>query len=75
MSHMCVDATTRAAFDFFDLSYNCVVIEDACATCNLQYKDKVVEAENVHAASMAALAVLYAKVISLDDYMSSQKYI
>jgi len=72
MSHMCVDATTRAAFD---LGYNCVVIDDACATRNLLYKGKVVDAENVHAAFMAALAVLYAKVTSLDDYMSSQKYI
>jgi len=65
MSHMCVDATTRAAFD---LGYNCVVIEDACATRNLQHKDKVVEAENVHAAFMAALAVLYAKIVSLNDF-------
>jgi len=65
MSHMCVDATTRAAFD---LGYNCVVIEDACATRNLQHKDKVIKAENVHAAFMAALAVLYAKVISLNDF-------
>jgi nicotinamidase-related amidase len=65
MSHMCVDATTRAAFD---LGYNCVVIEDACATRNLQHKDKVVEAENVHAAFMAALAALYAKVVSVNDF-------
>ena len=65
MSHMCVDATTRAAFD---LGYNCVVIEDACATRNLQHKDKVIKAENVHATFMAALAVLYAKVISLNDF-------
>ena len=65
MSYMCVDATTRAAFD---LGYNCVVIEDACATRNLQHKDKVIKAENVHAAFMAALAVLYAKVISLNDF-------
>ncbi|MEJ2655746.1 MAG: cysteine hydrolase family protein [Desulfobacterales bacterium] len=65
MSHMCVDATTRAAFD---LGFNCVVIEDACATRNLQHKGIVVEAENVHAAFMAALAVLYAKVISLNDF-------
>jgi len=65
MSHMCVDATTRAAFD---LGYHCVVIEDACATRDLQHKDKVVGAENVHAAFMAALAVLYGKVVSLNDF-------
>ena len=65
MSHMCVDATTRAAFD---LGFSCVVIEDACATRDLQHKGKVIEAEKVHAAFMAALAGLYAKVISLNDF-------
>lgn len=65
MSHMCVDATTRAAFDF---GYNCIVIEDACATRDLHHKSKVVEAGNVHAAFMAALAVLYAKVVSSNDF-------
>ena len=65
MSHMCVDATTRAAFD---LGFSCVVIDDACATRNLQHKGKVVEAEKVHASFMAALAGLYAKVISVNDF-------
>ncbi len=29
MSHMCIDATTRAAFD---LGFSCTVVEDACAS-------------------------------------------
>jgi nicotinamidase-related amidase len=29
MSHMCIDATTRAAFD---LGFHCIVAADACAT-------------------------------------------
>ena len=61
MSHMCIDATTRAAFD---LGFNCTVIEDACATRDLVFKDKTVTAADVHASFMAALAVPYAKVIS-----------
>lgn len=65
MSHMCVDATTRAAFD---LGFSCVVIDDACATRDLQHKGKVIEAEKVHGAFMAAFAALYAKVISLHDF-------
>jgi nicotinamidase-related amidase len=64
MSHMCVDATTRAAFD---LGFRCVVIEDACATRHLEHKGVIVEAHNVHAAFMAALAVPYAKVISANE--------
>ena len=70
MSHMCVDATTRAAFD---LGFSCVVIDDACATRNLQHKGNVIEAEKVHGAFMAALAALYAKVISLNDFSSHFK--
>ena len=41
MSHMCVDATTRAAFDY---GFRCTVIEDACATRNLEHKGMIVEA-------------------------------
>jgi nicotinamidase-related amidase len=67
MTHMCVDATTRAAFDF---GLKCTVIEDACATRNLEYKGTSVEASKVQAAFMAALAVPYAKVISANEFIS-----
>jgi len=66
MTHMCVDATTRAAFDF---GFKCTVIEDACATRNLEYKWTIVEADKVQAAFMAALAVPYARVISAKDFI------
>jgi len=66
MSHMCVDATTRAAFDF---GFRCTVIEDACATRNLEHKGVLVEARIVHAAFMAALAVPYAKVMSVNEFI------
>ncbi|KJS32906.1 MAG: isochorismatase [Desulfatitalea sp. BRH_c12] len=61
MSHMCVDATTRAAFDY---GFNCVVVEDACATRDLVFKDKTVKASDVHASFMAALSVPYAQVLT-----------
>ena len=67
MTHMCVDATARAAFD---LGFRCTVIEDACATRNLEYKGIVVEASKVQAAFMAALSVPYAKVISVNEFIS-----
>ncbi len=65
MSHMCIDATTRAAFDF---GFQCIVIEDACATRDLEHKGKTVKAAEVHGAFMAALAMPYAKVISTDKF-------
>jgi nicotinamidase-related amidase len=70
MSHMCIDATTRAAFD---LGFSCVVIDDACATRDLQHKGNVVKAEKVHTAFMAALAAFYAKVTSSNDFRSHLK--
>lgn len=64
MSHMCVDSTTRAAAD---LGFACIVVEDACATRNLQYRGRAVEAAQVHTAFMAALAFGFAKVIAAND--------
>lgn len=66
MSHMCIDATTRAAFDY---GLSCIVVADACATRNLEYKGVLVEADKVHAAFMAALAVPYAKVLAASDFI------
>ena len=61
MTHMCVDATTRAAFD---LGFSCALAHDACATRALTFGEQRVPAAQVHAAFVAALAGLYAKVQS-----------
>ncbi|KQN07087.1 Isochorismatase [Sphingobium sp. Leaf26] len=68
MSHMCIDATARAAFDF---GYVVTVVGDACATRTLSIDDVEVPAAQVHAAFMAALAVAYAKVVSAADLLSA----
>jgi len=68
MSHMCIDATTRAAFDF---GFNCVVAEDACATRDMIYKGRTIRASDVHASFMTALSVPYAKVISVKEVLES----
>jgi nicotinamidase-related amidase len=69
MSHMCIDATTRAAFD---LGFNCIVVEDACATKDLVFQGRSIKASDVHASFMAALAVPYAKVISTGELIDSR---
>ncbi|WP_121352563.1 cysteine hydrolase family protein [Flavisolibacter nicotianae] len=61
MSHMCVDATVRAAKD---LGYDITVAADACATKNLSIQGKEMEASDVHHAFMAALNYFYADVKS-----------
>ena len=71
MSHMCIDATTRAAFD---LGFNCSVAEDACATKDLMFKSTTIKASDVHASFMAALAVPYARVISTQEIIESIKF-
>ena len=67
MSHMCIDATTRAAADF---GFGCTVIHDACATRNLDFGKKKVLARDVHASFMAALGSAYAKVLSCSEFVS-----
>ncbi|HTO48986.1 MAG TPA: cysteine hydrolase family protein [Burkholderiales bacterium] len=63
MSHMCIDATARAAFDH---GFTCTVAEDACATRALEFAGRTLPARDVHAAFMAALAVPYAKIAQAD---------
>ena len=66
MSHMCIDATARAAVD---LGFACTIVEDACATRNLAFKGESVPAWAVHGAFMAALQGICAEVVSTGDLM------
>jgi len=66
MTHMCIDATVRAAVD---LGYETTLIEDACATRELSYQDKVVPAEQVHYAFVGALNGMYCAVTSTEDFL------
>jgi len=66
MTHMCVDATLRAAKDF---GYNCTVINDACATKDLEFNGKTVSAQEVQSSFMAAFEFAYAKVESTNDFL------
>ncbi len=70
MSHMCIDATTRAAYD---LGLKCTLIHDACATRDLEFQDKKVQADEVHASFMAALGWWYAKLASTADFVAASK--
>jgi nicotinamidase-related amidase len=69
MTHMCVDATTRAAAD---LGYAVLLAADACATRNLSYGGISVPAAHVHAAFLAALQS-YGQVLSAGEIMGQLK--
>ena len=64
MSHMCIDATVRAAVD---KGYTCHVVHDACATRSLAFLGTEIPAAQVHGAYMAALGAVYAKIASEAD--------
>ncbi len=66
-THMCVDATTRAAKD---LGYNCIVIGDACATKDLEVNGVKVKAADVQTAFLSALNYFYSKVMTTEQYLN-----
>jgi nicotinamidase-related amidase len=68
MSHMCIDATTRAAFDY---GFQCTVIHDACASRDLLFENLTIPAAQVHGAFMAALGMRYAKIMSLNEFLAA----
>ena len=70
MSHMCIDAVTRAANDF---GYKCTLIHDACAARDVEFNGMKVPAEYVHAAFMSALGFAYAKAVSTEEFLQEKK--
>jgi nicotinamidase-related amidase len=67
MTHVCVDATTRAAKD---LGYNCTVISDACATRALDVDGEKVAASQVQKVLMGSLAFYYADIQTTHQFLS-----
>ena len=68
MSHMCIDATARAAVDY---GFKTKVIEDASAAKELEFNGEVVPAEQVHRAFMAPLAFSYADVLTTEAFLNA----
>lgn len=64
MTSMCVDATTRAGAD---LGFKMTLVPDACAAPDLEYADRQVAAQDVHASFVAALGQFYATVTPADQ--------
>jgi nicotinamidase-related amidase len=70
MSHMCIDAVTRAANDF---GYKVMLIHDACATRDLEFNGETIPAAQVHASYMSALGFAYAALHTTDEYLAKAK--
>ena len=67
MTHMCVDTTVRAARS---LGYAITLIEDACATTDLEWGSVHIPASMVQAVFMASLSNSFAEIITADEWMA-----
>ncbi len=66
MTHLCVDATARAAAD---LGFKVILAADACATRALTFGNRTVPAEQVQAAFLAALQS-YGQVLTVEQIIT-----
>jgi nicotinamidase-related amidase len=66
-THMCLEAAARAAHD---LGYRVTVVGDACATRDLKHGERTVPAADVHAATLATLAGVYARVLDTEAFLA-----
>jgi nicotinamidase-related amidase len=73
-TQMCLEGAVRAAHDF---GFECIVVQDACATRDLKFGDKTVKAEDVQTAVLATITDgRYAKVIDLKEFRENRdKYL
>lgn len=64
MTHMCIDSTVRAAFDF---DFTVELVGEACATYNQEFNGIQLPAEIIHATFLAALDGTFATVRTVAD--------
>ena len=67
MTHMCIDTTVRAAVGH---GYDVTLIEDACATRDLEWHGNIISAEQVQNVYLASLAGMFARVVKADTWIS-----
>ena len=66
MTHLCVDATARAAYD---LGFQVIIAEDACATRDLTFGETTIPADVVQKSFLAALKS-YGKVMRSEEILA-----
>lgn len=65
-THMCVEATVRAAHDY---GFTCFLVSDACATRALQYEEHIIPAKHVHFSTIKSLQGTYAKIVTTETLL------
>lgn len=66
MTHMCIDTSVRAARDY---GYRVTLLEDACATRELEWQGERLPADTVQKAMLAALNGTFARIIQVEPYL------
>jgi nicotinamidase-related amidase len=66
MTHMCVEASVRAAHDY---GFETTLIHDACATRALTFGDREVSAADVHSSTLSSLNRYYARVLDTETFL------
>lgn len=69
MTHMCIDTTVRSAKNW---GYNVTLIEDACATMNLVWKEEVIPATVVQNVFCASLSGSFATIKIADNWIKEE---
>jgi nicotinamidase-related amidase len=65
-THMCVEATVRAAHDY---GFSCILVSDACATRALQYEEHIIPAKHVQFSTLQTLRGTYAKIVTTETLL------
>lgn len=65
-THMCVEAATRAAYDF---GFKVQLISDACTTRDLKWEDNIIEWDKVHYSTLVTLKN-YADIKTTSAYLN-----
>ena len=65
MTHMCIDTTVRAAANY---GFKVTLIEDACTTTDLPWKNGIINAKVIHDSFMAALNNTFADIEEADKW-------
>lgn len=66
MTHLAIDATTRAAYD---LGFSCTILHDACGAKQLEFNQTTITAPIAHQAFLAALQTNYAAILSTEEFL------
>lgn len=68
MTDVCVEAAVRAGTD---QGFECILIEDACATMDAVYNGHTVSAKKVQIATFSVLSTFYAQVMKAREFLET----